>query len=93
MTVVKSGVLLRVGHVDKAGETRDEYIILVGNVHARDQGDDKIGKADPVTGREGPWGCETSGLPHLLELDSRLIDGCKVVRLTRRWPFTLHKNS
>jgi hypothetical protein len=23
-------------------------------------------KAIPVTGREGPWGCETSRLPHFL---------------------------
>jgi hypothetical protein len=45
-------------------------------------------KAIPVTGREGPEGCETSGLPHL---DSRLTDGSKVVGLTVRPPFTPRK--
>jgi hypothetical protein len=39
-------------------------------------------KAIPVTGREGPYGYETSKLPHFL--DNRLIDGGKVVSLTRR---------
>jgi hypothetical protein len=46
----------------------------------------KNGKAIPVTGRKGPKGCETSRLPHLR--DSQLIDGGKVVSLTRRPPFT-----
>jgi hypothetical protein len=41
------------------------------------------GKAVPLTGREDRKGCETSRLPHLL--DNRLIDGGKVVSLTR-WP-------
>jgi hypothetical protein len=40
----------------------------------------KKGKAIPVTGREGPWGCETSRLQHFL--DSRLTDGGEVVSLT-----------
>jgi hypothetical protein len=31
------------------------------------------GKAIPVTGRGGPYGCETSRLPHFL--DNRLTDG------------------
>jgi hypothetical protein len=44
------------------------------------------GKAVPVTGREGQWGCETSRLPHFL--DSRLIDGSEVVSLIRRPLFT-----
>jgi hypothetical protein len=35
------------------------------------------GKAIPVTGREGPWGCERPRLPHFL--DNRLTDGGKVV--------------
>jgi hypothetical protein len=43
-------------------------------------------KAIPVTGREGPQGCETSKIPHFL--DNRLIDGGKVVSLTRRPPIT-----
>jgi hypothetical protein len=39
-------------------------------------------KAIPVTGRGGPYGCETSRFPHFL--DSRRTDGGKVVSLTRR---------
>jgi hypothetical protein len=44
--------------MDRIGETRNEYMILVtnvlGNVHSRDQGgDDKKGKAGPVTSLEG----------------------------------------
>jgi hypothetical protein len=35
-----------------------------------------------VTDRGGPWGCETSRLPHVL--DSQLTDGGEVVSLTRR---------
>jgi hypothetical protein len=42
----------------------------------------KKGKAIPVTGREGPYCCEKSRLPHFL--DNRLTDGGKVVSLTRR---------
>jgi hypothetical protein len=45
----------------------------------------------PVTGREGPYGSETSRLPHFL--DNRLTDGGKVVSLTRRLPFTPQENS
>jgi hypothetical protein len=44
------------------------------------------GKAIPVTGREGPYGCETSRLPHFL--DTRLTDGGEVVSLTSWPPFT-----
>jgi hypothetical protein len=44
----------------------------------------KKDKAIPVTGRGGPWGCETSRLPHLL--DNRFTDGGEVVSLTRRSP-------
>jgi hypothetical protein len=39
----------------------------------------------PVTGREGPYGCETSRLPHFL--DHRLTDGGEVFSLMRRKPF------
>jgi hypothetical protein len=49
----------------------------------------KKGKAIPVTGREGPQGCETSRLPHYL--DKRLTDGGEVVSPTRRQPFTPRK--
>jgi hypothetical protein len=37
------------------------------------------GKAVPVTGRGGPYGCKGSRLRHLL--GNRLTDGGKVVRL------------
>jgi hypothetical protein len=46
------------------------------------------GKAVSVTDREGPQGCERLRLPLL---DSWLIDGGKVVSLTRRPPFTPRK--
>jgi hypothetical protein len=40
----------------------------------------KKGKAIPVSDCEGPWGCETSRLPHFL--DNRLTNGGEVVSLT-----------
>jgi hypothetical protein len=49
------------------------------------------GKAVPVRGRGGPYECERSSLPHLL--DNWLIDGSKVVSLTRRPPFTPQESS
>jgi hypothetical protein len=49
------------------------------------------GKAIRVTGRGGPWSCETSRLPHLL--DSRLRDGGEVSSLTHWPPFTRQKDS
>jgi hypothetical protein len=36
----------------------------------------------PVTGRGGPYGCETSRLPHFL--NNRLTDGGEGVSLTRQ---------
>jgi hypothetical protein len=42
-------------------------------------------------GHGGPWGCETSRLPHFL--DSRLTDGGKVVNLTHLPPITPKKIS
>jgi hypothetical protein len=42
-----------------------------------------------AAGRGGPYGCETSRLPHLL--DSLLTDCCHVVSLTRRQVFTRRK--
>jgi hypothetical protein len=45
----------------------------------------KNAKATPLTGHEGPSGCEVSRIPHLL--DSQLTDGDKVVSHTRRPPF------
>jgi hypothetical protein len=47
------------------------------------------GKINPVTGRGGPQGYETSRIPHFL--DNRLIDGGEVVSLTHRPPFTPRK--
>jgi hypothetical protein len=46
----------------------------------------KKGKSISVTGREGPYGCETPRLPHFL--DSRLTDGGEVASPTLRAPFT-----
>jgi hypothetical protein len=43
-------------------------------------------KAIPVTERGGPYGCETSRIPHFLDI--RLTDGGEVVSFTRRLPFT-----
>jgi hypothetical protein len=50
---------------------------------------DKKYKAIPVTGCGGPWGSETSRLPHFL--DNRLTDGGQVASLTRLPPFTPKK--
>jgi hypothetical protein len=47
--------------------------------------------AIPITGREGPLGCEMSRLPHFL--DNRLTDDGEVVSLMRRPPFTLQEES
>jgi hypothetical protein len=47
------------------------------------------GKAIPVTGHEGPLGCETSRLPHFLE--NRLKDGGEVVSPMHQLPFTPRK--
>jgi hypothetical protein len=49
------------------------------------------GEAIHVTGRGGPYGCETSRLPHFL--DSRFTDGGEVFSLTRRPPFTPQEDS
>jgi hypothetical protein len=51
----------------------------------------KKGRAIPVTGREGPYDCEMSKLPYLL--DNQPTDGGKEVRLTRRPPFTPQEDS
>jgi hypothetical protein len=45
----------------------------------------------PVTGHEGPLGCETSRIPHFL--DNRLTDGDEVVRPKRLPPFTPQEDS
>jgi hypothetical protein len=59
-------------------EERGEVLKIIGK---------KVkGKAIPVTGRGGPYGCETWRLPHFL--DNRLTDGGRVVSLTHRPPFT-----
>jgi hypothetical protein len=49
----------------------------------------KVGEAIPATGHGGPYGCEASRLPHLLE--NQLTDGGGVDSLMR-WPtFTTRK--
>jgi hypothetical protein len=47
------------------------------------------GNAIPVRGRGGPYGCETSRLPRLL--DNLLTDGGEVVSLMHRLPSTPRK--
>jgi hypothetical protein len=49
------------------------------------------GNANPVTGRGGPYGSETSRLPHFL--DNWLKVGGEVDSLTRRPPFTPQEDS
>jgi hypothetical protein len=44
----------------------------------------KKGKAVPLTGCEGPQGCETSRFPHFL--DNRLTDGCQPYKLAALYP-------
>jgi hypothetical protein len=51
----------------------------------------KTGKAIPVTGHGGPYGCGTSRLPHFL--DNWLTHGSEVVSLTRQPPFTPKEDS
>jgi hypothetical protein len=48
-------------------------------------------KANPVTGRGGPEGCERLRLPHFL--DNRLTDGGEVVSITHRPPFNSQEDS
>jgi hypothetical protein len=48
-------------------------------------------KVIPVTGRGGPWNCETSRLSHFL--GNRFTYGGEVVGLTRRPLFTPRKIS
>jgi hypothetical protein len=50
-----------------------------------------LGKAIPVTGRGGPYGCEALRASHYL--DNRLTDGGEVVSLTRRPPYTPQEDS
>jgi hypothetical protein len=46
----------------------------------------KKGKPIPVTGRSGLYGCETSRIPHFLDI--RLTDGDKIAILKRLPRFT-----
>jgi hypothetical protein len=48
-------------------------------------------KKSSVTSRGGPWGCETSRLPHFL--DNLLTDGGEVVSLARRPCLYSHNGS
>jgi hypothetical protein len=49
------------------------------------------GKAIPVTGHEGPQGCETVRFPHFL--GNRLTDGGEDISPMRRPPFTPQEDS
>jgi hypothetical protein len=59
------------------------YIVYIVNIYLRY----KKGKDISVTGHGGPYGCETSRLPHFL--DDRLTGSGEVVSLTCR-PATLY---
>jgi hypothetical protein len=66
-----------------------ETLVDIQRTTRRHFPEDSKGKAIRVTGREGPYGSETSRLPHFL--DNRLTDSGEVVSLTRRPPFTPRK--
>jgi hypothetical protein len=55
------------------------------------QGSLQKGKSILVTGRGGPYGCETSRFPHFL--DNRLTECGEVVSLKCRPPFTPQEGS
>jgi hypothetical protein len=63
-----------------------DITIFINVLTCHEPKNNNIGKAIPVTDRGGPYGCETSSLPHFL--DNRLTDGGEVVSSTRRPPFT-----
>jgi hypothetical protein len=52
------------------------FLDIISNSHTIE------GTAIPVTGRGGPWRCETLRLPHFL--DNMLTDGDEVVSLMHR---------
>jgi hypothetical protein len=79
VALLKQGILLNTCSTDNLCLT---YTVI-------NLGKGKQGKAVPVKGREGPWGCETSMLPHFLGI--RLTSGGEVVSPTRRPPFTPRK--
>jgi hypothetical protein len=58
----------------------DDHCHAGSRVDPRD-GKGKKGKALPVTGRGGPYGCERLRLPHFLDI--WLTDGGKVVSALR----------
>jgi hypothetical protein len=59
-----------------------EISLKEGKALESEDGKKGKGKAISVTGRGGPWGFETSRLPHFL--DNRLTDSSEVVSLTHR---------
>jgi hypothetical protein len=75
------------------GEVRNVTQMMLDTSYASDVKThlwkDGKGKAIPVTGRGGPYGCESSRLPHFL--DNRHTDGGEFVILTLQPPFTPRK--
>jgi hypothetical protein len=72
-------------YLDRKEPTSQEMKIVA----ERQEAPKNQGKAIPVTGRGGPYGCETSRLQHFL--DNRLTDGGEAVSLTSRPLFTPRK--
>jgi hypothetical protein len=64
---------------------RDWKAVNEGEIYVFLERKKEKGKAIPVTGCEGPQGCDVPRLPHLLDNQPR--DGGKVVSLTRQSPF------
>jgi hypothetical protein len=65
------------------------YVFKVGGVNTKRSELNYTNKSYPVTGLEGPEGCEMLRLPHFPVY--RLTDGDEVVSLTRWPPFTHRK--
>jgi hypothetical protein len=63
--------------------------VLLRDLRERGYNYKREGKGIPLTGRGGPYVCETLRPSHLL--DSRLTNGGEVVSLKRRPPFTPRK--
>jgi hypothetical protein len=83
---------IRIGEVRSEGErTNEEGNCEEWKIRKWNKVKKKKSKANPVTGREGPWRCEMSRLSHFL--DNRLTDNGEVVSLTLRPPFTPKENS
>jgi hypothetical protein len=64
-------------------------MLILRYTHLNSNLSGKKGKVIAVTGREGPWGCEMSRLPHFL--DTQFKDSNEIVSLTFQPPFAHRK--